>query len=64
LLHRAGTLGLIDATRAEQVSKVYRELRLIQHNMRLNIEGPCRVPPESVEVAPVLGLWGDVLEQR
>ncbi|MDR0480435.1 MAG: bifunctional [glutamate--ammonia ligase]-adenylyl-L-tyrosine phosphorylase/[glutamate--ammonia-ligase] adenylyltransferase [Gallionellaceae bacterium] len=62
LLRRAGAMGLADAALTEQVCDVYRELRLIQHKMRLNNRSP-RIEWGAVDVAPVLALWADLMEE-
>ncbi len=62
LLTRAGELGLIDAKRAEMVCATYRNLRALQHKMRLNNQSPCRVNPEEIDTLPVMALWGTLLE--
>jgi len=57
LLKLAGELGLVDASLAEQCCAAYRELRAIQHRMRMNSDGPCRIPLTEAPVAPVRALW-------
>ncbi len=63
LLVRAGALGLIDAQLAEAVCRCYRSLRTMQHRMRLNNQVPCRVKAGEIDTAPVIALWGMLLEQ-
>ncbi|MBI5919394.1 MAG: bifunctional [glutamate--ammonia ligase]-adenylyl-L-tyrosine phosphorylase/[glutamate--ammonia-ligase] adenylyltransferase [Nitrosomonadales bacterium] len=57
LLRLAGELGLIPAEQARQVADCYRELRQMQHRIRLNEQGPCRIASETLDTAPVLELW-------
>ena len=64
LLTRAGELGLIDAQLAERVCATYRSLRALQHKMRLNNLTPCRVSAEDIDAAPVVALWGKLLENH
>jgi [glutamine synthetase] adenylyltransferase / [glutamine synthetase]-adenylyl-L-tyrosine phosphorylase len=62
LLKRAGELGLIDAGLAERVCDIYRNLRMLQHKMRLNSPQPCRINPGEIGIAPVRALWEQLLE--
>lgn len=57
LLSLAAKLGLINAQLAEQICDIYRELRLLQHKMRLNRQVPCRIDAGKINVLPVLELW-------
>ena len=61
LLTRAGELGLIDAQLAQRVCATYRNLRSLQHKMRLNNQSPCRVNPEEIDATPVMALWETLL---
>jgi len=61
LLRLAGERGLIDAAAATEVSDIYRALRELQHKMRLNHEGPCRIPAGEIDTAPVIALWQRLL---
>lgn len=67
LLELAAELGLIPADLAAQNRVLYRELRQIQHRMRLNNFSLCRVEPDEVDTTPCTDLWdrlfGDVLDQ-
>ncbi|WP_035383711.1 bifunctional [glutamate--ammonia ligase]-adenylyl-L-tyrosine phosphorylase/[glutamate--ammonia-ligase] adenylyltransferase [Ferriphaselus sp. R-1] len=60
LLGRAADAGLIPPEAAEQVAGLYRELRRLQHAMRLNNQQP-RVVAESLDVSACLGLWAALL---
>jgi glutamate-ammonia-ligase adenylyltransferase len=57
LLKLADNLGLINTQLAEQVCDIYRELRSLQHRMRLNSQIPCRIEAGKINVIPVLKLW-------
>jgi len=57
LLKLAGELALIPAEMAEQVSSLYRTLRLTQHRMRLNNQSPCRVEPGKIDTNKCRNLW-------
>ena len=61
LLNIAAKLKLIDGELAEKVRELYRELRRIQHQMRLNNQNPCRIEHNLVDTAPVLALWQSLL---
>jgi glutamate-ammonia-ligase adenylyltransferase len=62
LLKRAGECGLIEPKHAEAVCGIYRNLRSLQHKMRLNNQSPCRVNPAETDTAPVLVMWKTLLE--
>ncbi|MGV8933291.1 MAG: bifunctional [glutamate--ammonia ligase]-adenylyl-L-tyrosine phosphorylase/[glutamate--ammonia-ligase] adenylyltransferase [Gallionellaceae bacterium] len=57
LLALSAKLNLIDSKLVEAVQNTYRKLRLIQHKMRLNNTGPCRIAATEIDVEPVLQLW-------
>lgn len=57
LLQTAGELGLIDPQSSESVRSLYRELRRLQHQLRLNNQSPCRVAAGQIDTAAVTGLW-------
>jgi glutamate-ammonia-ligase adenylyltransferase len=61
LLKRCGELALIDPLQAEQVSLIYRNLRELQHKMRLNNHSKCRVDSAEINTLPVLSLWERLL---
>jgi glutamate-ammonia-ligase adenylyltransferase len=63
LLDIAAKLKLIDGELAVKVRELYRELRRIQHQMRLNNQDPCRIERDLVDTAPVLALWKSLLGQ-
>jgi glutamate-ammonia-ligase adenylyltransferase len=63
LLNTAAKLGLIDDGISDRVRELYRELRRVQHHMRLNNQTACRIEPSRLDTAPVLELWKDLLEQ-
>ncbi len=61
LLKLAGELGLIPDELAEQVRQLYRELRQIQHSMRLNSISPCRIEQDKIDTRACGVLWGSLL---
>jgi len=61
LLKCSGELGLIDAQQAQAVCRIYRNLRALQHKMRLNNQTQCRVDAAEIDTAPVLALWETLL---
>jgi glutamate-ammonia-ligase adenylyltransferase len=63
LLKKAAELGLIDREASEQVRETYRELRRIQHEMRLNNDNACRIEPERLDTTAVRRLWQGLLER-
>jgi glutamate-ammonia-ligase adenylyltransferase len=58
LLKLAGELGLIPVDIADRTRELYRELRQIQHRMRLNNLSPCRVEQGVIDAAACRELWG------
>jgi glutamate-ammonia-ligase adenylyltransferase len=62
LLHTAAGLGLIDAGISASLRALYRELRRLQHQMRLNNQSPCRIEPGRLDTAAVKALWKVLLE--
>ncbi|MBI5005685.1 MAG: bifunctional [glutamate--ammonia ligase]-adenylyl-L-tyrosine phosphorylase/[glutamate--ammonia-ligase] adenylyltransferase [Nitrosomonadales bacterium] len=63
LLASAASLGLIDAETSGKVRETYRELRRIQHQMRLNNQNACRIEADRLDTAAVRTLWQELLEQ-
>ena len=65
LLRLAGELGLIPVDLAGQVRLLYRNLRQMQHRMRLNNQSPCRIEQGTIETSACKILWeglfGDTL---
>jgi glutamate-ammonia-ligase adenylyltransferase len=61
LLKLAGELGLIPGELAEQVRQLYRELRQIQHRMRLNSISPCRIEQDRIDTRACGNLWESLL---
>ena len=61
LLKLAGELGLIPNELAEKVRQLYRELRQIQHRMRLNSISPCRIEQDRIDTRACRVLWGSLL---
>ena len=64
LLDTAAKLKLIDAGISDQVRGLYRELRRVQHQMRLNNQTPCRIERDRLDTAPVATLWNTLLEKN
>ncbi|MDP1634391.1 MAG: bifunctional [glutamate--ammonia ligase]-adenylyl-L-tyrosine phosphorylase/[glutamate--ammonia-ligase] adenylyltransferase, partial [Gallionellaceae bacterium] len=63
LLATAAGLGLIDGETSEKVRETYRELRRIQHQMRLNNDNACRIEQGRLDTTAVSGLWKELLER-
>jgi glutamate-ammonia-ligase adenylyltransferase len=63
LLREAATLGLIETGMSDAVRTLYRELRLIQHQMRLNNQTPARITLDRIDTKPALILWEKLLEE-
>ncbi len=63
LLDIAAKLDLIDGEISSKVREIYRELRRIQHQMRLNNQNPCRIDPGLIDTTPVVKLWHTLLQQ-
>jgi glutamate-ammonia-ligase adenylyltransferase len=57
LLESAAKLGLIAQQDSDLVRDIYRELRRLQHQMRLNNQTPCRVAPDKIDTHAVTALW-------
>ncbi|MFM2397309.1 MAG: glutamate-ammonia-ligase adenylyltransferase [Pseudomonadota bacterium] len=57
LLESAAKLGLISQQDSDLVRDIYRELRRLQHQMRLNNQTPCRVEPDKIDTRAVTALW-------
>jgi len=62
LLKLASDLGLIPCTLSEDTRGLYRTLRKIQHRLRLNNDGPCRIPAEEIDTRTCRELWHFLLE--
>jgi glutamate-ammonia-ligase adenylyltransferase len=62
LLGTAAKLKLIDSGISDKVRELYRELRRIQHQMRLNNLTPCRIERDRLDTTPVSMLWKSLLE--
>jgi glutamate-ammonia-ligase adenylyltransferase len=62
LLRMCGELGLIDAELAAQVADAYRQLRKLQHQLRLQGQDLARVEPALVahHAAQVTALWQEI----
>ncbi len=62
LLTHAGELKLIDAQLAQAVCQVYRNLRALQHKMRLHNIAEARIEASGIDTSPVLVLWEILLK--
>ncbi|MBI4809034.1 MAG: bifunctional [glutamate--ammonia ligase]-adenylyl-L-tyrosine phosphorylase/[glutamate--ammonia-ligase] adenylyltransferase [Nitrosomonadales bacterium] len=63
LLTSAASLGLIDAEASGKTRETYRELRRLQHQMRLNNQAACRIEQGQLDTAAVQMLWKELLER-
>ncbi len=63
LLCSAAKLKLVDDKISDRVRELYRELRRVQHQMRLNNQTLCRIEQGRLDTAPVRELWKILLEQ-
>ena len=61
LLETAAKLKLIDGEISDQVRELYRELRRVQHQMRLNNQTPCRIERDRLNTEPASTLWKALL---
>ncbi|WP_407896699.1 bifunctional [glutamate--ammonia ligase]-adenylyl-L-tyrosine phosphorylase/[glutamate--ammonia-ligase] adenylyltransferase [Ferrigenium sp. UT5] len=61
LLQTAAELGLIDRENSGRLRDLYRELRRLQHRMRLNNQSPCRIEQGLLDTRAVSGLWRQLL---
>ncbi len=61
LLDTAAKLKLIDSATCDQVRSLYRELRHVQHQMRLNNQTPCRIEHGRLDTSAALVLWKTLL---
>ena len=62
LLEVAAKLKLIEQNISRTVGEIYRNLRRIQHQMRLNNQTQCRVEHRMIDTSPVVALWKSLLE--
>lgn len=61
LLDVAAKLKLIDTEISAETREIYRELRRIQHQMRLNNQTGCRIEAQRIDTTPVKTLWEKLL---
>lgn len=61
LLKTAAELGLIDPQHSESVRSLYRKLRRLQHQLRLNNPSPCRIDAGQIDTTAVIELWQKLL---
>ena len=64
LLKMAAELGLIRSDLAESIRALYRNLRQIQHRMRLNNQSQCRIPHGEVDTRASRELWAELLGEK
>lgn len=64
LLALASKLNLIDQHSSNTVGEIYRNLRRIQHQMRLNNEKLGFVERNAIDTEPVTSLWTIILENH
>ena len=57
LLDKAAKLGLISQQDSDLVRDIYRDLRRLQHQMRLNNQTPCRIEADKIDTRAVTALW-------
>jgi glutamate-ammonia-ligase adenylyltransferase len=62
LLALAAKLNLIEQHSSKSVGEIYRELRRIQHQMRLNNQTLCLIEKNVIDTSPVIDLWKRILE--
>jgi len=62
LLKMAAELGLIKKELSQGARDLYRELRLTQHQMRLNNQIACRIERDRLDTSSVSSLWKALLE--
>jgi len=63
LLQMAAELGLIDREISTALQAHYRELRRLQHQMRLNNQSPSRMEPGRLDISAVKTLWKTLFGQ-
>jgi glutamate-ammonia-ligase adenylyltransferase len=61
LLEMAAGLGLIEQAASNGVRNLYRQLRLMQHQMRLNNQNACRIERHRLDTSSVSSLWKTLL---
>ena len=61
LLELAAKLHLIDLNSSHAVAEIYRNLRRLQHQMRLNNQTQCRIEQGLIDTSPVVTLWKHLL---
>jgi glutamate-ammonia-ligase adenylyltransferase len=62
LLQLAAKLELIDKELSNEIQEIYRDLRRMQHKMRLNSSAPCRIEHATINSEPVVKLWKNLFE--
>ena len=62
LLELAAKLSLIDKELSKSTQEIYRNLRRLQHKMRLNNMGACRINKTDINTDAVIKLWNVMLK--
>jgi glutamate-ammonia-ligase adenylyltransferase len=62
LLQTAAELQLIEQDISSALQARYRELRRLQHQMRLNNQSPCRIEQGKLDTSAVESLWQKLFE--
>jgi glutamate-ammonia-ligase adenylyltransferase len=63
LLQQSAKLNLIDQQLSNTVQEIYRNLRRIQHSMRLNSSAPCRIAGNAPNIEAATILWQSLLAE-
>jgi glutamate-ammonia-ligase adenylyltransferase len=61
LLKMATKLNLVDLESSDSICKIYRNLRKVQHQMRLNNQTLCLIEQGVIDVSPATTLWNALL---
>lgn len=64
LLTAAAQLHLIEQNSSDSVAEIYRNLRRVQHQLRLNNQTLCRIEPGTINISPVIQLWQKLLPEQ
>ena len=64
LLKMAAEFGLIRTDLAENIRALYRNLRQIQHRMRLNNQSQCRIPHGEIDTHASRQLWAELFGEN
>jgi glutamate-ammonia-ligase adenylyltransferase len=61
LLQLATKLHLVDPESSNSISEIYRNLRKVQHQMRLNNQTLCLIEHGLIDISPATTLWNTLL---